>query len=176
YFYQGSTQGSLAEAHERMAKAKTDITVGNMQVALLELRNIADKNQGSDVGAEALYLLGSANFLNLNFAEARTAFEEYVKRYSKPSITNAAARAGIAACMENTGEYAPAAAEYLKALDSYPDGPAAQDYAIGALRCYLLAGDRAAASELRERITRDHWRTPAVTTADRLFHEIKPAG
>lgn len=175
YFYQDSQGKALRGAQEALANAKTSMVAGNAQVAMLELRNIAEENSGSPVGADALYTLASANYLNNNFAEARKGFQQYLSQYSHLEITRVGAMGGVAACHENLGEYTEAADRYLAALDADPTGPSAEDYALGALRNALLAGDRNLAEALRQRITADFWSGAAPSVADRLFHEIQPA-
>ncbi len=176
YFYQDYQAGVAGEARTELATAKTKILAGNLQVGLLELRGVAEKYSGSATGAEALYMLGSANYLSKNNDQAKRDFEEYVRKYSKVKVTHDAALAGIAACLENTGDNAAAAEQYVKALDYDPDGPIAEDNALGALRNYLLAGDSVNSTKLLDRITADYWQSQAPSIAQRIFHEIKPAG
>lgn len=176
YFFQGYRAGQAETARVELAGAKTKMLSGNLQVGLLELRAVADKYSGSATGAEALYMFGSANYLSKNYEQAQKAFEEYVRKYSDLKVTHDAALAGIAACKENTGDYAGAAAQFLKALDYHPQGPTAEDNALGALRNYLLAGDTANARVMLDRITSDFWQSQTPATAQRLFEEIKPAG
>lgn len=176
YFFSDYRAGQAEAARAELAQAKTKMLSGNLQVGLLELRAVADKYSGSETGAEALYMLGSANYLNKNYDQAMQAFEEYVKKYNSMKVTHDAALAGIAACKENTGAYAEAAQQYLKALDYYPEAPIAEDNALGALRNYLYAGDTANARKMLDRIDSDFWQSPVVITAKRLFEEIKPVG
>jgi TolA-binding protein len=175
YFYQDYQAGIESEARTELAAARARILSGNLQVGLLELRGVADKYSGSATGAEALYMLGSANYLSKNNDQAKAAFEEYVSKYSKLKVTHGAALAGIAACLENTGDNAGAADQFIKALDYYPDSPIAEDNALGALRNYLLAGDTANARKVLDRITSDYWQSQAPSIAQRIFEEIKPA-
>lgn len=175
YFYTGSSASSQAAAAQSLSQAKNNLSAGNLQVAMLELRSVADKNRGSEVGAEALYILGSSQFLAGNFGESQRVFEEYVDRYSEPQISHIAAIAGIAACMENGGEYASAAVKFLAALDADTQGPASEDYAIGALRNYLLAGDFDSSRKLHDRILVDFWQSNVIAAADRLINEFGAA-
>ena len=175
YFYSGSSASSKETAAQALSQAKNNLTSGNLQVAMLELRNIADENRGSKLGAEALYILGSSQYLANNFAEAQRVFEEYVDRYSDQKISRIGAIAGIAACMENNGQFASAAGKFLEALDEDPKGPVAEDYAIGALRNYLLSGDIAASRKLYDRILEDFWQSNIIAAADRLMNEFGAA-
>ncbi len=174
YFFQDYRAGQEESARAELSKAKTTLLTGNLQVGLLELRTVADKYSGSVTGGEALYMVGSVNYLNKNYEQALSAFEEYVKKYSGIQITHAAALAGIAACKENTGDYVGAAEYYLMALDYYPKGPTADDNALGALRNYLYASDTTKAREVLDRITSDFWQSLTPGTAQRLFEELKP--
>lgn len=174
YFYQDSERQGLADARERYNNAKSQVATGNIQVALLELREIADDAKGTDVGGQALFLMATANYLSKNYDEARRGFEAYSKSYTDFPATHASAVAGIASCMESVSDYSGAAAKYEEALKVAPDGPAVRDYALGALRCYLLAGDRAAAEAVFARIEVEFWGDPVVNIATRLLAEIKP--
>jgi len=175
YFYAGSSASSREAAGQALSQAKNNLAGGNLQIAMLELRGIADENRGSKFGAEALFILGSSQFLAGNFAEAQRVFEEYVDRYSHIEISYIGAVAGIAASMENTGQFASAADKFIEALDKDPDGPVAEDYAIGALRNYLLAGDNVAARKLYDRILEIFWQSNVVSAADRLMNEFGAA-
>lgn len=176
YFYTGSSESSRDAAGQALSQAKNNLAGGNLQIAMLEFRSIADENRGSKFGAEALYILGSAQFLAGNFAESQRVFEEYVDRYSRIKISYIGAVAGIAASMENTGQFASAAEKFMEALDEDPGGPVAEDYVIGALRNYLLAGDNAAARNLYDRILESFWQSNVVSAADRLMNEFRAAG
>ncbi len=176
YFYTGSSDSSQAAAAQSLSQAKNNLAGGNLQVAMLELRNVADKNRGSKIGAEALFVLGSSHFLAGNFGESQRIFEEYVDRYSDIKISHVGAIAGIAACMENSGEFASSAEKFMEALDADPQGPVSEDYAIGALRNYLLAGDFDSSRKLYDRILVDFWQSNVIAAADRLMNEFGAAG
>lgn len=175
YFYTGSNESSRVAASQALSQAKNNLAGGNLQIAMLEFRSIADDNRGSKVGAEALFILASSHFLTENFAESQRVFEEYVDRYSHLKISHIGAIAGIAACMENSGQFAPAAEKFTEALDGDPRGPISEDYAIGALRNFLLAGDIDSSRRLYDRILEDFWQSKVISVADRLMNEFGAA-
>jgi len=175
YFVLDSREKSHKAASQGLADAKTQLAGGNLQPALLDLEKISKEFSGDPAAGEALFLLANAHYLNDNFEEAKRRFEEYVSEYSTPRLSVSSAIAGAGACMENTGDHPGAAVKYLAALDYEPKGPAADDYAISALRNYLLAGDRANAQTIYDRMQRDFATSPKLIVAERLFFEITAA-
>jgi tetratricopeptide (TPR) repeat protein len=175
YFYQDSAQRGISELNARYNDAKNQVAVGNVQVALLELRAIADEGSGSDIGAQALFLMATANYLSKNYDAAKQDFQAYADKYRDNPTMYASAVAGVAACFESLADYSSAAGKFLEAAALDPEGPAARDQKLAGLRCYLLAGDRVAATALLEQLTSEHWGDQLVNVAERMYTEIQPA-
>ena len=174
YFVNEGQMASQIEGEQRLSDAKLSISQGNLQLAILEFQSIANEYEGKDIGEDALFILGTAHYLSDNFSESKLTFERYTKTYKTPRVRVASAIAGSAACSENLGDYTSAATEFTKALDYFSDGPAADDYALGAVRNHLLAGNNESAHAMRDRIKRDFYGVSDVLSrAEGMLREIK---
>lgn len=175
YFVNEGQISSRNRGEQRLSDAKVSISQGNLQLAILEFQSVANEYEGKAIGEDALFILGTAHYLSDNFSESKLTFERYVKTYKSPRVRVASAIAGSAACSENLGDYAVAATEFTKALDHFSDGPAADDYALGAVRNHLLAGNNESAQAMRDRIKRDFYGSSDVLArAEGMLREIKP--
>jgi TolA-binding protein len=87
---------------------------------------------------------------------SRTLYQRYLDRYGHDDLLKAAARAGLAACMEAAGEYAAAAEAYEESADSFGGSGNAAHYLLQAGRCHRLAGDNQAALSIYDRIAEEY--------------------
>ena len=71
-------------------------------------------------------------------------------------LLEAAARAGLAACMEASGDYLGAAEAYLRTAERDDEQPQAPHYMMQAGRCFRLAGEVRRAAEIYEQIAREY--------------------
>ena len=120
------------EAANRLNTAISMLRQQQYGDALPELQQIADE-YGGKIGARALFYLADGQYEGKNYGEAMAAFQRYIDKYGNDKIAAASAIAGIAACLENTFEYAAAGDKYIEAAEFYPESPSAPDYYLGAV-------------------------------------------
>ncbi len=84
-------------------------------------------------------------------------------------MLESAARAGIAACTETSGDYLEAAGLYMEAADARRAQPGAASFLLQAGRCYRNAGNIQDARRIYERITNEF---PDYAEADRAAIEL----
>jgi outer membrane protein assembly factor BamD (BamD/ComL family) len=129
------------EASERLARAISEYRRQNYQVAILELKNLADE-QGGEIGASALINLGNCYFDSKNYDEAINSFQRYYNEYKHDDpLTAASALAAVALSLENKREFLAAGDKFMEAIRFMPDSPGTPDYYVGAVRNYSLGGD-----------------------------------
>jgi TolA-binding protein len=119
----------------------------NLQEAIIELGAI-ENDYGGSIAARAQFNLANAHYESRNYDEAIANFQEYIDKYHSDKFTTSSAIAGIAACMENKQDFQDAGDKYTEAIEYYPEGASAPDYYLGAVRCYVLAGDSERASQI----------------------------
>jgi TolA-binding protein len=166
YFFESKNKAS-EEAGAKFAQALMDYRSGNNQVAVLSFAQLVEDYGDQPVAEYATYLLGNANYRQRNYEEAIRYYEEYLSRYKGDSLVRAGAQAGIASCQEDQGQLLEAAQKYEQAIAEYPDGPQAGDYHIGAMRCYLAAGDKDKAREHMDYIRENYEGTSLLQRANR---------
>lgn len=170
-YYTSSQSTKAIEASEKYANAVMDYRNGSSQIAILSLTQVVDDYGSTQTAEQATFLLGKISYETKNYAEATRWFESYISKYKGNKLDRAAAFAGIAACLEEQGSFAEAAAKYEEAATAYPGGPLEGDYLTSAMRNYLLAGDIAKAKAKLDRIEQDFPNTDIAQRAARLFSE-----
>jgi outer membrane protein assembly factor BamD (BamD/ComL family) len=116
----------------------------------------------------ATFMLGQVFFRLGSIDTAQVYYQRYLNRYGKVRLLESAARAGIAACQEERGDYSAAAAGYEAAARSYEGHPRAAHYLFQAARCYRLADRLPSAMTVYERLKTEY---PGTAEADRASIE-----
>lgn len=129
------------EASVQLAKARIAYDQGDYQQAIELLEDLVSRHPSTRSGTVGLYYLANAYFNVGDYDSAQRNFEAY-KRKGKDAMLKAAAEAGIAACLEQKGEYLEAARIYEETALRYPDHFAAPQYLLDAGRNYALAGNK----------------------------------
>lgn len=159
------------EASSRLSGALAEYRRQNYQVAILELGSIADEYSGRIAGM-ALFYLGNAHYEIKNYDEAIATFQRFIDESHVDRLTTTSAIAGIASCYENKQEFLAAGDKYYEALDYYPESPSAPDYYLGAVRNYVMGGDKEKTektlAELKEKFPNTDYTHSAVRVAMRL--------
>ncbi|MDF1543909.1 MAG: hypothetical protein P1R58_02265, partial [bacterium] len=106
-----------------------------------------------------------------NYAESQRYYELYLSKYPNDLTFRSAARAGIAACYENQGQYAEAASNFDMAYREFEKGPLAGDYLVSAMRNDLAAGNKEKAEEYLALLSEEFDGTTLYNRAARLFAE-----
>ncbi len=139
-YYNNIQSGKNVQGAARLTVAISEMRQQNYEVAISELTAIADE-YGGQTAEMALFNLGNAQYEYRNYDAAMESFQRYLNKYSKNKYNSASALAGIAACLENKQEYLSGGDKFKEAATKYPGSPSEPDYYLGAVRCYVMAGD-----------------------------------
>lgn len=170
YYFSNRSSANI-EVAEKLATAQMDYRSGNTQVAIMSLTQIADEAGGA-TARQAKFLLGKVNFDSKNYPEAIRYWEQFLAQYSDDPFFKSSALGGIATSYENQGQFDQAAGKFVEAADAFKTGPSAAEYLFGAMRCYLLAGDKAKAQTYLDRI-RAEWPGTSLETRALRYHAEK---
>ena len=173
-YYANSQTAKRHESAARYARALLDYRAGNNQVAIMSLSQILEDYGGTEVAAQAAFMLGKINYSVRNYPEAIRHFEMYLSDAKGTKLKRAGALAGIGASNEDQGIYAEAARYFVQAYEEYPDGPLAGDYQTSAMRNLLEAGLPDQAAERLEMLREEFPDTELLRRSERLFNEKSP--
>jgi TolA-binding protein len=124
---------------------------GDLDQAHALLTELTGESGGTAAGGDAEFYLANVLYDQGEFAAARAAYERSLK-VSRTSLLHLAAREGIAACMEEAGQWAEAAAAYREIAAEYSDENAAARNLLAAARCLTAANEIAEADQLYQEI------------------------
>ncbi len=116
----------------------------------------------------ATFMLGQVFFRLGSIDTAQVYYQRYLDRYGDVRLLKSSARAGIAACQEERGDYLLAAEGYEDAARFYEDHPVAAQFLMQAARCYRLADRIPTAVTVYERLKLAY---PGSAEADRAAME-----
>ncbi len=159
------------EAAQIYSQGVSEYRQSNNQNALLTFQRILDEYSGTESEQLATYMLGNTNLNQRNYSEAIRYYEMYISKYPQDKLKTAASYAGIAAALENQGQFAEAAQKFVSAYNVDTNGPMVGDYLISAMRNFLAVGDIASAEIYYKAITDDFSGTNLATRAEFLFAE-----
>ena len=128
------------------------------------LAEAIERYAGSRSAGRATFMLAQILFQTGQVDSSRTLYERYLRKYGDDEVLKTAARAGLAAAMEASGDLLGAAEAYRRSAEESRGMPRAAYYLFQAARCYRLAGDIAQAVATYELITEEY---PNNAEADR---------
>ncbi len=172
-YYFSSQSSSHVEAAQKLATAQMDFRSGNTQVAIMSLNQIVE-DYGGKTAEQALFLLGKVNYESKNYPEAIRYFEQFISKYGSDNFQKSSALGGIAASLENQGQFAEAAAKYAEASAAWVGGPSEGEYLFGAMRCYLQVGEKEKAMTALTDLKARFPGTSLETRARRYYAEKDP--
>jgi outer membrane protein assembly factor BamD (BamD/ComL family) len=144
------------QASEVYNRAMTEFRSGNHQLAIVDFKTVVDEYGSSVHARDAAFNLGNAYFSAGNYAEAKTAFENYMDQYSDNEYFTTSAIAGIAASLAGVGENKNAADKYREAAEKFPDFKLAGQYYVRALEYYLKAEEMESARVIYAILAKDY--------------------
>lgn len=130
-----------AEAELRLMDALSNLYQGNHEYAEMALKDLAARFPRDYAGIKAHFYLGTLYFASQEprLDEAKREFGIFLRKAKNDLLLTPAARYGIAACEEQTGNYLRAARLYEAVYRKYRDLPLAHEALMAAGRCYRLA-------------------------------------
>ena len=128
------------EASVELAKGKTAYERAQYQEATQVLGPLTSKYSGTLSGGQGTILLAKSFLALQRYDEAEQYFQKYIDDYDD-ALLLLAAKAGLASCFDQKGEYEKAAKAYEDAGKSNADSFKAPDLLLSSARCYNLAND-----------------------------------
>lgn len=132
----------------------------NIAEATDSLKSLTEHYASTKAGREGWFALGHLYYIQGMYDEAITAYENYLKKPLEDDDLKAGAMVGIAACMEEKGEYKTAADKYEEVRTSFPDFFQKQETMLSEARCLEFSGDREKALELYKEFLNDYPDSP----------------
>ncbi len=160
------------EASVELTKARIAYDQGQYKQAITVLEDLVTRHGSTRSGTTGLYYLANAYFNTGDYDAAQRYFEAY-ERKGKDELLKAAAKAGVAACLEQKGEYLEAAKVYEETVKKYPKHFAAPQYLMDAGRNYALAGNLEDAKRVYQMITEKYPKSVLVSEAQIRLAELQ---
>ncbi|MFQ5705917.1 MAG: tetratricopeptide repeat protein [bacterium] len=161
------------QASVEFAKARSEYVTANYNQAIKLLNDLIVNYGSTDKATVAKFYLANAYFNVRKYDEAEEFFEEYLDSGSDEFLKSSAL-AGVAACLEQKGEYARAADKYREAAEKYRKSSLSPQNLFDAARCYQLAGDTSAASKSLELLLEKFPSAGIKSDAEELLAELNP--
>lgn len=138
-----------------LMQAKTSYGQGQLADAQSKFQMV-QVNHGGSAAAEAEYYLARIKFDQGDFSGAKASFEACLNDYSPDAETIQGALAGLASCLEATGQLDEAAAKQIEIADRYSSSPYAPEALSQAARIYLKTNQQDKTLTALDRIVRDY--------------------
>ena len=135
-----SKKRSESSAMSEVGIAQLIYESGNFTIAKDAFEELLNKYDGTKGAGIATYYTGDCYYKLKKFEEAKKYFQGYLDDYEDNDILTGSAISGIAACLEEEGEYLQAAEYYKRAAERFPDSFSAPRNLIDMARCYEIAG------------------------------------
>lgn len=161
-----------AQALSALDLARSSMDAGNYPEASTGFQKVAQNYSGTDAAYEAALALNQVRMLS---GQSQLAVEDLRKLVASnpPAPYGAAAHTHLAMALENTGQAADAAAEYLKAAALAPEAFRKIDALLGAARSYRSIGkETEAAAVLSDLIKKYPKETAGIAEAEVRLAEI----
>ena len=142
-----SKKRSESNAISEVGIAQLIYESGDITVAKDAFEDILSKYNGTKGAGISTYYIGDYYYKLNEFDEAKKYFQKYLDDYGDNDILTSSAISGIAACLEEEGEYLQAAENYKRAAEKFPDSFTAPRNLIDMGRCYELAGMKSEAEK-----------------------------
>jgi predicted negative regulator of RcsB-dependent stress response len=134
------------------------------------LKKIVADYSGTEMGEKAKIYLGNAHFQKGNVDEALKAYESVS---ASSNLVKGIAAAGEAACYEQKKDFKKAAQLFRKASETVGNAAIAAIYLENAGRAFELAGEKADALSVYEKLKKIFPQTSAARNADQLIARLK---
>ncbi|MBT3344803.1 MAG: tetratricopeptide repeat protein [Gemmatimonadetes bacterium] len=138
---------------------------GQLEQVIDTGEKLIDEYAGTPSAAHGIILLANRYYRVGRYDEAEKLYERYIAEYGESQALLFAARTGVAACHEATGDLEGAATGYVAYADAHPNDRASAIALMDAARCYRVLGDTQQQGAVLGRVTRDFPTSPAAQRA-----------
>jgi tetratricopeptide (TPR) repeat protein len=161
-----------AEARTTLAEASTAYWSGNyVRTVQLADQVIADAG-GTKAATDAMRMKADALFWQGAFDSAATIYRDVLSRDRADSPVRTAVQQSLAFALESNKDYAAAAPLYEEIAAKAPDRTNAADFYVAAGRAWRLAGDRAKATAMFEKVAGEYKETTFARDAEVALGEL----
>jgi TolA-binding protein len=115
-----------------------------------------NKYGGTKSAEQALFFLAYANYHAKDYMQAQSLFEKYLQKYKDDRLLSASAQAGIADCLMQTGSFALAGENFVKAASLSPKNFSSPQYLLNAAFAYLKADQKDRAGEILNQLINEY--------------------
>jgi outer membrane protein assembly factor BamD (BamD/ComL family) len=166
-------RAAAEEAEVWVWRANMDMKAGNIGSAIQSYSSVIERYRGTWGHSDASFFLANARFFAGRYDSALVTFQKYLNLSKRREEFTVSAKEGIAQCLEELGRYQDAAQGYLRVQREHPLSPLAPDAAMGAARCYTLAGDLRAAETAYQDLLETYPDSNQATLARMLLLETQ---
>jgi outer membrane protein assembly factor BamD (BamD/ComL family) len=174
--FQANQASSEKAASVQLAQATRDLENNALEPAAAKLGEIVQRHGGSKAGLRARFFLGTVELKRGNNAAAEAQFRAFLGKVGASDYFRAGGQRGLAVALENQSKYAEAAAAY----EAIPKGNVGEDEKahalVAAARARTLAGDKAGALALYDRVIKEFPTSRSITPARLHKAELQGAG
>ena len=165
FFISSQQRSSEETASADFAKAERMFENGNYRDAIDLLNVIVDNYGGTKSGRVGKFFLATAHYNLGEYVLAEENFRKYLLKGVNDPLLSSSAMNGIAACLEQRGEYLTAADQYMKAAKKYSKEIFASSALLDASRCYNQSGEKDTAAEVLKKLLAEYPKSEVVEKA-----------
>jgi TolA-binding protein len=155
-YYRNSAKKTESAASVELARAMRVYNAEDYQNSIAMLSSLVDGSGSTRSGKMALLYLANSFYKTGDYDNAFNYYKKFVAKFNRVDYFTAYAMGSMAACIEQKGDFAEAAAQYEKTASKFPKEYLAPAYLFRAARCYSLTGNNARASTLYQKIIDDY--------------------
>lgn len=162
-------QTQKEEARERASALLFEATIadrsGQTDQVIRLSQQLVNEYSGTPAAAQGVILLANRYFALGRYPDAERLYQQYLDTYGDLDALVYAARTGLAACREASGDLEGAARDYVRYAEEHAASPPAALALMHAARCYQQLRDNGRYRQTLERVTREHALTPVAQRA-----------
>ena len=167
-----SKRQAESTAASQLGIVENYLYMGQQEVAIPELENIAETFEGTIAAGQAVFHLAKIHHDKSDYENAELYYRQYLSQYKTDPLYTAAAMAGVAACYAHREMFEEAAQWYEKAWDRDTQGFNAAFYLENAAIHYKLAGNTEKSRWAYETIVKDYSQSTVAARAEYLMETL----
>jgi tetratricopeptide (TPR) repeat protein len=171
-FSRNASSQSAERAAGIMAAAQSELSRGSLEPAAARLQEVITNMGGTPAGKQAYLVLADVRYNQGRFQEAADVYEAALEAVGDDPILGGTVRRGLAACRENLGQPAAAAALYQELADATESFALRAELLMAAARNYVKAGRVDAARTVYQELAENPENTRIATDAALRLAEL----